>query len=89
MAKRSNNDGSVYQRQADGRWVGQITINGKKKYKYSKTKREATAWINEMRQQIEQGITARSMEMSLKEYLAEWLTTESSRLKKRTAIDYV
>jgi len=87
MARRSNNEGSVYQR-ADGRWVGQITINGIKKYKYSKTKREATAWINNMRQQIEQGITARSMEMKLKEYLAEWLTTESSRLKKRTVIDY-
>ena len=34
--KRGQNMGSVYKRK-DGRWVGQVTIEGKPHYKYFKT----------------------------------------------------
>jgi integrase len=87
MTRRSNNDGSVYQRK-DGRWVGQITLNGKRKYNYSNTKREATAWINDMKKQIERGTSLIATEITLREYFEEWLKAESMHLKPKTFQDY-
>ena len=47
MAKvRSHGEGSVYKRE-DGRWVGQVTIDGKHVIQYAKSQREAREWLRE------------------------------------------
>lgn len=39
MGKRANNEGSIYRRQSDGKWVASITLDdGKRRVFYSKTK---------------------------------------------------
>ena len=37
--KRGQNEGSIYQRK-DGKWVGQVSLQGRRLYKYGKTKKE-------------------------------------------------
>lgn len=84
MSKRVNNEGSVYQRK-DGRWVGQITIDGRRKYKYSKTKTAAREWLKEMEKQIDQGLTHDALSITVKEYLEEWMQVKEMELKPKTA----
>ena len=45
MAKRGNGEGSIYRRN-DGRWVGEMTIEGRqRKFIYGKT-RKVICWAN-------------------------------------------
>lgn len=74
MAKRrGHNEGSVYQIK-DGRWVTSIsTGNRKRKYLYSKTKKEALEKLTKARYEQQQGTLVTSPRQSLQTYLTWWL----------------
>jgi hypothetical protein len=68
--KRRQNQGSVYQRGSDRRWVAQITIQKKHSMKYFYSQTEADAWLKQALLKISQGIPLGGTEMSLSVYFA-------------------
>lgn len=86
--KRGQNQGSVYQRGSDRRWVAQITIQKKHSMKYFYSQTEADAWLKQALLKISQGIPLRGTEMSLSVYFASWLEIISLALKPKTWIQY-
>ncbi|MFC2053502.1 tyrosine-type recombinase/integrase [Chloroflexota bacterium] len=85
--KQGQNMGSIYHRK-DGRWVGQVTIEGKQHYKYFKTQREARVWRNKILLQIDEGLTFVGTQISLGEYLEFWLGSVKSSLRPNTMRQY-
>src|SRR6266566_6962675 len=86
MAKRGNGEGSIYRRN-DGRWVGEMTIEGRKrKFVYGKTRREVQEKLQATLQEKQQGIvltgTARQ---TLEQFLADWLeNSQKQSVRART-----
>jgi integrase len=75
--KRINGEGSVYQRNSDGRWVGQFTdhtIPGSKvRYVYGKTQQEALSRLREEMARAESGLITDAGSTTLGKYLEWWL----------------
>ena len=56
MAKRGNGEGSIYRRN-DGRWVGELTIEGRRrKFVYGKTRKEVQEKLQAALQEKQQGV---------------------------------
>jgi integrase len=85
--KRSHNEGSIYQRK-NGKWRAQVSIEGRRVSFTAGTKKEALAWIHETKNQIENGLTFKGADMTLEEFLGEWLKTVSSSSSKGTHLTY-
>jgi integrase len=86
--KRGQNQGSVYQRSSDKRWVGQVTIQKKHHMKYFSSQPEAEAWLNQALLQIGQGMPLAGTRVSLVMYLTSWLKKTSPSLRPKTRIQY-
>lgn len=86
--KRGQNQGSVYQRGSDGRWVAQLTIHKKHTTKYFYSQIEADAWLKQALLKISQGIPLKGNNMSLTVYLASWLEMISLALRPKTWNQY-
>ncbi len=86
--KRGQNQGSVYQRGSDGRWVAQVTIQKKHIMKYFYSQREAEAWLKQAILKISQGVPLEGTRMSVAVFLTSWLTIISLALKPRTQVQY-
>lgn len=85
--KRANNEGSIYQR-PDGKWRAQVTIDGRRLSFTADTQKKGLAWIQEMKNQVDSGLTFEATDTTLEEFLAEWLTTVSSSSSKGTHFAY-
>jgi integrase len=44
--RRGNNEGSIFKRK-DDRWVGEVSLNGRRLTKYAKTQKECRDWVNQ------------------------------------------
>lgn len=74
MPKRANGEGSIYQRKSDGKWVGSLSLDdGKRKVFYGKTKKEVRDKLNEAIYEQQRGILATGPNVTLQEYLENWL----------------
>jgi integrase len=74
MGKRGNGEGSIYRRN-DGRWVGEMTLEGRRrKFVYGKTRKEVQEKLHAALQEQQQGIvltgTARQ---TVAQFLEDWL----------------
>jgi integrase len=89
MSKRANGEGTVYQR-ADGRWVAVIPLeNGKRKFIYRKTQREAIKELQLANHAKMQGTFISTSEQTLEAFLTRWLQdTAQPNLRPRTFIRY-
>ncbi|GER89009.1 hypothetical protein KDW_31710 [Dictyobacter vulcani] len=89
MGKRGNGEGTVYQRK-DGRWTASITIGqGRRKYLYFATQKEAIKAIREINNLKDQGIMLASKDQTVAFFLETWLQdTAQPRLRPRTFIRY-
>jgi hypothetical protein len=83
--KRGQNQGSVYQRSSDKRWVGQVTIQKKHHMKYFSSQPEAEAWLSQALLQIGQGMPLAGTRVSLVSIISiiggrakQWTTTNPS-----------
>ena len=85
--KRSHNEGSIYQR-SNGKWRAQVSIDGRRLSYTAKTKKEGLAWIRDTKNQIDKGLTFEGADLTLREFLAEWLQTVLSSNSKGTHINY-
>jgi integrase len=86
MGKRGNGEGSIYHRN-DGRWVGEMTIEGRKrKFVYGKTRKEVQEKLQAALQEMQQGIvltgTARQ---TVAQFLTDWLeNSQKQSVRPRT-----
>src|SRR5450759_2499980 len=88
MAKRrGNNEGSLFKRK-DGRWVAQVTLEGRAVSKYFKTQKEGREWLKQMLAQIDEGLTFMGAQTSLEAYMTEWLKTISMTVRPKTLEQY-
>lgn len=73
MANRGHGEGSIYRRK-DGRWVGAITLeNRKRKYFYGETRKEVQDKLKIALHEQQQGTLATGPQQTLKTYLEKWL----------------
>ena len=77
--KRGNNEGSIYQR-SNGSWRAQITVEGGRLGYTANSRAEAIAWLRDMGNQVDRGLTLTAARKTYDEFLKEWLTTAQSRL---------
>ncbi len=95
MGKRSNGEGSLYQRESDGRWVGAVVVEGRRRAVSGASQREAREKLRALQSAIEDGlpITA-GRSITVAGYLAQWCDVtlpsrvRSGRLKTSTFDSY-
>lgn len=85
--KRGQNDGTIYQRK-DGTWCAQVTIEGKRLTKYSKTKAKCREWLNITLKQIEDGLSIAGANATIRDYFTEWLISVKPSLRPKTWAQY-
>lgn len=85
--KRSHGEGSIYRR-SDGRWVAQVTLQGRQLYKYFQTQFQAREWLQETQNQIRGGLTLAAAQITLDEFLREWLEAYKSSIRPKTFAQY-
>ncbi|MBA2392055.1 MAG: site-specific integrase [Ktedonobacteraceae bacterium] len=90
MAKRrEKGDGSIYQRESDGRYVAYARLeNGKKKYVYDKTRSGVVKKLKVLQKSIEQGAVITAQPETVEVYLSYWLAIHEAKLKPATFIVY-
>lgn len=87
MAIRSRNEGSISKR-ANGSYLAQVSIDGKRVSRVYKTKKEAQDWINTLTGQVKQGLTYNSAKTTVDELLAEWLKIKKTKSRPATEEQY-
>ena len=85
--KRGQNEGSIYKR-PNGSWSAQISVQGKRVTKYFKTQREGLDWLQNMRNQINSGLTLEGAQKTLSEFLEQWLGSIRASVKPKTITQY-
>ncbi len=86
MAKRGSGEGSIYRR-SDGRWVGEMTIEGRKrKFVYARTRKEAHEKLHAALQELQQGIVLEgNAKQTVKQFLSDWLeNSQKQQVRPRT-----
>lgn len=92
MARRVKGEGSIYQRESDGRWVGVVDlgwVGGKRVRKTvtGHTLKEVRPKFKELKDQIERGVL--SDEATVEQWLEHWLTEIApTRTRPRTLQGY-
>lgn len=86
MAKKHQNEGSVYRR-SDGRVVGEyLDLDGRKRYLTSKTKTKAQmkAALRQLLNDRDEGVAHDSENLTVGEYLDRWLESIRDTVRERT-----
>jgi integrase len=72
VKRRSKGEGSIYHR-ADGLWVAQVPlVDGKRKYKYAKTQKEAREWLQKEQRAISDGLVVVDEKILFGDFLDRW-----------------
>ncbi len=88
MAKRrGNNEGSIYRRK-DGLWCAQVSLQGRRLTKYAKTQSLCRAWIKEMLNKIDGGLTFEGTQITLERFVEMWLNGKVLSRRPRTVHQY-
>lgn len=86
MAKRSNGEGSIYRR-SDGRWVGEMTIEGRqRKFVYGKTQKIVRDKLQAALQEKQQGtVLTGTATQTVAQFLTDWLeNSQKQNVRPRT-----
>lgn len=75
ITRRDNGEGTAPRQRKDGRWFRQITVDGKRKYIYGKSKAEVNKNFREFKRQLESGTYREIQKQTVEEYMTDWLTT--------------
>jgi integrase len=78
MGKRANGEGSVYRDKTKDRWVGEVTINGKRIKRTAKTQREARALRDQLLKDAAR-LAAKDKELrSVSDLLNAWIDSQTA-----------
>lgn len=75
--RRGNSEGSIYQR-SDGRWCAAVSIGGKRRVLYARTRAEAGRKLNDALRARDAGELLMSSHQTVGQFLSRWLA-ESAR----------
>jgi hypothetical protein len=74
MTRRANGEGSIYQRKSDGTWVEALSLeDGRRRTVYGGTQREVRQKLQDLRAEVEDGITVSAARMTVASYLSTWV----------------
>jgi len=85
--KRGQNEGTIYKRK-NGNWAAQVSIQGRRLTKYTKTQSEARTCLRTTLNQVDNGITFLGAQMQLGKYLEQWLVTVKTSVRPKTYEQY-
>jgi integrase len=87
MAKRrGNGEGSIWK---EGKsWRVGVTLDGRRLTKSFSTQSECQSWLQDMKNQVNQGLTYRATQLTLEVYLKKWLLIHKSSLAPRIGERY-
>ncbi len=85
MAKRGNDEGSIY-KQRNGLWAATLSIEGgKRKYFYGKTRKEVQEKLAAVLQDQKQGMLVATPQQTVGQFLTDWLEqTHEHSVRPRT-----
>jgi integrase len=92
--RAGNNQGSIYRRASDGRWVGSVSlgmIDGKRQRKtvYGSTQTEVRRKLTEIQGKMDRGIPVRSSSPTVATFLDDWLVgVEKQGRRPKTVENY-
>lgn len=69
---RANGEGSVY-RQKENLWAASATVDGKRKYFYGKTQKEAKDKREAFLQEVNKGVSVDAKKQTVEQFLVRWL----------------
>lgn len=86
-ARRGKGEGSIYQRESDGRWVSSVDlglVDGKRKRKtvYGKTRKEVADKLKKLHSDQQQGKNIAPELQTMRQFLDEWLERYIKRQKR-------
>jgi integrase len=88
MAKRrGNQEGAIYQR-ANGSWQAQVSIEGRRLSNSFPSRNECRLWIKEITEQKEKGLSILSANLTLGDFLDQWLSSVRHKLRPMTWMQY-
>jgi integrase len=87
MAIRGKNEDSIF-RKANGTWRAQISIEGRRISFIAPSRAECHEWIRKMLNQIDQGMTFEGRNLTLREYLRDWIEVKKNTLRPTTGLQY-
>lgn len=89
MARRGSGEGTIYWREDEQRWIGQLRVGGgERKTVYGKTRQIVQRKLAQMRRDVEEGVIIAPERQTVASYLAEWLETVQSKLSVSGLINY-
>lgn len=93
MAKRGHGEGSIYQRQSDGLWIGSLDlgiINGKRTRKTvsGKTQKEAREKLRALQHDHERGLPVQAKQQTLEQFAQHWLAEKAGAARPKTFESY-
>ena len=88
MAKRANNEGTLYFREDRKRWCAQVCLDGRRLTKYARTQAECRDWLKETIKKIDHGLTYDGMQVTLEDFVATWLDGKDLSRAPRTVFQY-
>ncbi len=86
--KRANNEGTIFYRESRRKWVGEVSLDGKRLTKYAKTQRECREWVKDTLTKIEKGLTFQGTQVTLANFIATWLNSKELSRRARTVVQY-
>jgi integrase len=89
--RRGHGDGSIYQRESDGLWVGYARLEtGKRRYVYSKTRVEVAQKLKALQKDIDTRTVVTARSETVESYLKYWIGIRQGRrdIKPSTVASY-
>ena len=87
MAKRrTNQEGSIWKDK--NKWRAAVVIDGKRLTCNFDTKTECSVWIKDTQAQVERGMTYRKANITLGEFIEQWLGIHKTTVAPKTSLQY-
>ena len=87
MARRGKNEGTIYKRK-NGTWRAQVSLGNKRIGYTANSRAECHEWLRKMLDQIDQGMSFESRNITFQDYLTDWINIKSKSLRAKTAFQY-
>jgi integrase len=87
MAKRGQNEGSIFKR-SNGTWRAQISLEGKRLGYTAETRAECNDWLRRTLDLVDGGMSFSKSEYTLGEFLMEWMQAKKNSLRPKPALQY-
>jgi integrase len=92
--KRGNNEGTIYKRESDNRWVGAVTLgynekgNPNRRVVYGSTRAEAAKKLADLLDKFNKGLLAEPSSITVEEFATGFLERETAGKAQKTAAAY-